>query len=248
MAIPYPSLPVMSYRSDDVIYSLEPVPQASEYVIRIVPRPPSVFQTSSLSQPRSGVAFFDFDGTLVEGDSLLPFLGLVVGRRRARSAFVRAVQKAVRLYALRRPPDPDLRTAIKIILLRKTLAGVPVEQAMAAAERLVSWVRWKHPQRAALERHRAEGRRIVIATGALDLYAPVLLRDLPVDDIIATELEAVEGVLTGRMARGNCVRAVKAERVARYMAEHGPFDETWGYGNRPSDLPMLALLDHRVIV
>ena len=45
-----------------------------------------------------------------------------------------------------------------------------------------------------------------------------------------------------------CVRAMKAQRVSAYLHHHGPFGETWGYGNRPSDVPMLALLNNKVIV
>ncbi|MDP9195917.1 MAG: haloacid dehalogenase-like hydrolase, partial [Pseudomonadota bacterium] len=64
----------------------------------------------------------------------------------------------------------------------------------------------------------------------------------------ATDLEVVDGILTGRMDGGNCVRQEKARRVRAFLEQHGPFDETWGYGNRPHDIPMLDLLDHRIIV
>jgi phosphatidylglycerophosphatase C len=192
-----------------------------------------------------GAAFFDFDGTLVRGDSLLPFLSQVVGYRRARLSLVQAIRTG---FLLGRRTGGDIRTAIKEVLLALTLKGVPLTEAQAAAERLADWPRWNVRIRDELNRHRDAGRRIVVATGALAVYMPVLLRGLPVDHLLATELEVEDGVLTGRMAGGNCVRASKAERVARYLAEHGPFGETWGYGNRPSDLAMLDLLHNRTIV
>lgn len=198
-----------------------------------------------------GAAFFDFDGTLVRGDSLLPFLSQTVGYRRARLSLVQAIRAG---FLLRRRDGGrgdggrDVRTTIKEVLLALTLKGVPLAEAQAAAERLAGWPRWNARIRGELDRHRDAGRRIVVATGALAIYMPVLLRGLPVDHLLATELEVEDGVLTGRMAGGNCVRASKAERVARYLAEHGPFAETWGYGNRPSDLAMLDLLHNRTIV
>jgi len=197
---------------------------------------------------RRGIAVFDFDGTLIEGDSLLPFLERLVGRTRTRLSFVRAVRGAVALHARRRPLGPDIRTSVKAILLRETLAGVPVAEAEAAAARLPGWIRWKAKVRDALIEHRRAGRHIVVATGALSLYMPRLLDGLPVDALLATDVEAMDGVLTGHMPHGNCVRALKAERVRAYMDAHGPFGESWGYGNRPSDLPMLALMDHRVVI
>lgn len=196
-----------------------------------------------------GAAFFDFDGTLVRGDSLLPFLSQVVGSRRARLSLVQAIRTGFLLPGRARGGrGGDVRTMIKEVLLTLTLKGVPLAEAQAAAERLAGWPRWNARIRGELDRHRDAGRHIVVATGALAVYMPVLLRGLPVDHLLATELEVEDGVLTGRMAGGNCVRASKAERVARYLAEHGPFGETWGYGNRPSDLAMLDLLHNRTIV
>ncbi|UEM03179.1 HAD-IB family hydrolase [Skermanella rosea] len=197
---------------------------------------------------RQGIAFFDFDGTLVRGDSLLPFLSQIVGSRRARLSLARAVHGAIQLHATRRQLGDDIRTSTKAILLRQTLAGVPVAEAEAAAERLAGWTRWNRPILDALKAHQDAGRRIVVATGALALYMPVLLRGLGVDDLLATGLEEEDGILTGHMKGGNCVRAMKAQRVSAYLHHHGPFGETWGYGNRPSDVPMLALLNNKVIV
>ncbi len=195
-----------------------------------------------------GLAVFDFDGTLVHGDSLLPFIARIVGPTRARLSFVRALRSAFLLRARGRLTEMDTRTMVKAILLRETLAGVPAAEARAAADGLVGWVRWKTPIRDALLEHKRAGRHVVVATGALGLYMPRLLADLPVDGLLATDVEDVDGVLTGHMPHGNCVRAVKATRFAAYVKDHGPFGPTWGYGNRPSDLPMLALVDHATVV
>ncbi len=197
---------------------------------------------------RPGIAFFDFDGTLVHGDSLLPFLSLIVGKRRARLSLMRAVHAAIQLHARRRQLGDDIRTSVKAILLRMTLTDVPVTEAAAAAEKLAGWVRWNGMILDALKTHQDAGRQVVVATGALDLYMPVLLREIGIDALLATRLESVNGVLTGHMEGGNCVRALKARRVAAYLDQFGPFAETWGYGNRPSDIPMLELLQNRIIV
>jgi phosphoserine phosphatase len=96
--------------------------------------------------------------------------------------------------------------------------------------------------------HHAKGHTIVIASGGLDLYLPALVKDLPPCAVICTEMEIKDGIITGEMTNGNCVRQRKAELVAAYMAAHGPFDASWGYGNFPHDLPMLELVKYRTIV
>lgn len=188
-----------------------------------------------------GIAFFDFDGTLVKGDSLLPYLGYVAGWPRMIGGFVRALLRP-------EPGHPDYRTGVKCALLRYTLKGMPIDHARRAATRLAPLRMWKEPAYSALLRHKQEGFTIVVATGALELYIGQLLTDLPIDAIISTEMEIKDGRLTGALSGGNCVRQEKARRVAAYLSAHGPFDVTYGYGNAPHDLPMLALLDHKTVI
>lgn len=188
-----------------------------------------------------GVAFFDFDGTLVKGDSLLPYLGYAAGWPRMCISFARALAK----------PDadqPDFRSGVKAALLRHTLRGLEYEKARAAAKHLAPLRVWKPLAHQALLKHKADGFTIVVATGALELYIHQLIEELPVDKVIATEMEVRDGILTGEMQGGNCVRQEKARRVAAFLKTHGPFDVSYGYGNAPHDLPMLALLDHTTVI
>lgn len=193
-----------------------------------------------------GIAIFDFDGTLIAGDSLLPFLERVVGKRKARFAMVRSLRSAV--LRASRGKGGDIRTQVKAGLLARTLKGIPAEKAQQAADDLAGWLRWHPPTLDALRRHADKGHRVIVATGALALYMPRLLAHLPVDGLMATEMESVDGVLTGHMQGGNCVRDEKARRVAALLQREGPFTATYGYGNRPSDLPFLALMQHPTIV
>lgn len=193
------------------------------------------------------IAIFDFDGTLIAGDSLLPFLERVAGKRRARYALIRSVRAA--LMRASRGKGGDVRTQVKTGLLARTLKDVPEEKARAVTAEMAGWVRWHNPIRDALLRHADQGHHVVIATGALALYMPALLEGLPVHHLMATEMEVVDGVLTGRMCQGgNCVRDEKARRVRDYLESHGPFGDSYGYGNRPSDIPFLALVKHPTIV
>ncbi|MBK1837569.1 HAD-IB family hydrolase [Azospirillum sp. YIM B02556] len=196
----------------------------------------------------AGVAFFDFDGTLIHGDSLPMFVGEVIGRRRAALALADAIRSAMHRHVRGRGPGRDFPGSVKAIYLKRTLCGLPVADALAAAERMVPRVRWHQPMLDVLTEHRRQGRRVVVATGALDLYMPALLRGLEVDDLLATGMEVVDGTLTGRLGTANCVRRDKADRVTAWIAGNGPVAATWGYGNHPSDLPMLALMHKGEVV
>lgn len=190
------------------------------------------------------VAVFDFDHTLITGDSFWPYLGYAVGKAQTYAALTEALAK----LGLRREQGADVRTFVKDHLLRRLLAGKKREQLNAAAVKTRLWQKENAPVMRRLREHRAKGDVIVIASGGLDLYLPEVLRDIPYDALICTDIGVENGIVTGEMINGNCVRLRKAERVAQWLAANGPFDEGYGYGNYPHDVPMMNLVKHRIIV
>ncbi len=192
---------------------------------------------------RRTIAFFDFDGTLVKGDSLWPFLFRAVGFWKASYAIFRAI-----LRQFKCPLGKDKRTYFKENLLFYVLRGADLDEMAQVAARMKSWPVWIEGTVQALNDHHEKGHHIVIASGSLDLYLAALLEDLPCDDIICTRMECEEDTLTGFIASGNCVRQRKAQKVAEYLATHGPFEEVWAYGNAPHDLPMMEYAKTKVII
>jgi HAD superfamily phosphoserine phosphatase-like hydrolase len=187
------------------------------------------------------IAIFDYDHTLITGDSFMPFLSYAVGRGRAYAALA----ESLALLALARAQKTlatDARSYLKAHLLQKTLAGTK------RGARLRLWQKENTPVMRKLREHHARGDMVVVASGGLDLYLPELLRDVPHDALICTDIGMQGDIVTGQMINGNCVRTRKAERVRDFLAVQGPFDESFGYGNYPHDLPMLALVKHRIIV
>ncbi len=196
------------------------------------------------SQKRS-IAFFDFDGTLAEGDSLWPFLVAARGWAWCAGAFLLCLPLPLLAFAA----GKNWRTAVKAGLLRLTLGGLSLEEAARAAGKMRSWPKWIEKNVATLRKHHEAGHLVVIATGSLNLYMPTILRDvLPYDELLCTEMEMKGNVLTGRMASGNCVRERKAQRVAEYIVANGPFEESWAYGNAPHDLPMMEVVKTGIVV
>lgn len=189
-----------------------------------------------------GLAVFDVDGTLIKGDSLWPYLILCVGWPKALAALFFALCAAWQTRAT------DFRTSFKTTLLQHSLRGVTVAEAEAAAMRLKQQLKWLEPQQHQLLAHHAAGHALIIASGGLALYLNYVLAELPKHHLIATEMESVDGKLTGRMLQGNCVRQIKADRLKEILSQM-PYDgESWGYGNFPHDVAMLACVQHRILI
>jgi HAD superfamily hydrolase (TIGR01490 family) len=194
------------------------------------------------------VAFFDFDNTIITGDAFLPFLRFACGAIPVCFVLGEALVSYAFLCAQKKNPTDGLRTFAKSLLLRHLLKGKKRDSFADAIAKTCRWQKINEPVLRTLCEHRANGDTIVIVSGSLDIYLPDLLRDIPHDDVICTDVGVKDGVVTGAMINGNCVRQRKAERVKAWLQAQGPFDESFGYGNYPHDVPMLALVKHRIIV
>lgn len=192
---------------------------------------------------RPGVAAFDFDGTLVPGDSVHVFLSLLLGRRHLGTAFL-ASGPAMGLAYLRGGRDQA-----KAAFFARAVPGVDAARADALGRSfgrtLVDRVRADLAAR--LGWHRDRGHRLVLVSASLTNYLEPFAAEVGIDDVIATRLEVgADGRLTGRMAGPN-VRG--REKATRLRALLGPAPvELWAYGDSRGDREMLAMADHPRLV
>jgi phosphatidylglycerophosphatase C len=187
------------------------------------------------------VAAFDFDGTLTQRDTLLGYLRLVVGRRRVATVVAR---NAVGI--LRASRDRNARDLVKEEVLAGCLAGVEVARATALAAAYVARIPMRADVVARLLEHHALGHTVVVVSASPAIYVAPAVASWGVDDVLATELEVVDGVFTGRYAGRNCRAEEKVVRLESWLA--GREVELHAYGNSPDDAAMLARADHPVWV
>lgn len=199
------------------------------------------FETGEVVRER-GVAAFDFDGTLVPGDSLRPYLEALVGRRRLGAGMAVSAGPMVRSYLSLG------RDGAKVALLQRVLAGVPADRATAVGIQFgASLARRVRPE--LLERiawHRAEGHQLILVSASLTLYLDEFGRRAGFDTVIATRM-AVRGEgpaarLTGAIEGANVRAGEKARRLQTVLGD-API-ELWAYGDSAGDREMLAMADH----
>lgn len=98
--------------------------------------------------------------------------------------------------------------------------------------------------------HQDAGRRVYIATAASQELADILARVLALDGGIGTRFSEVKnGVFTGEPAGEFIYRTGKANAIADLAArEEIDLSESYAYSDSESDLPMLQLVGHPVVV
>jgi phosphatidylglycerophosphatase C len=198
---------------------------------------PVVLRPSAPGGVGRATAVFDVDGTLVAGDTLLPFLQEVAGTVRLGGALLAG--------AVRQRSASDRRSAVKAAVLQRVLGGRQLAAVDAVARDFVLDLVMHRLRPDCLRRwrwHAGRGHRLVIASASLDLYLRHVGDLLGADAVICTRMNVVNGWLTGGLSTPNCRGEEKARRVRDDLRSH-PAGSIWVYGNGRADVPMLALAD-----
>jgi phosphatidylglycerophosphatase C len=187
------------------------------------------------------LALFDFDGTITSNDTFTPFiLQAVKPTRLALGKLV--LSPLIAAYKLGLLSASRMRRS----MVRLGFSGRRSDEVRSAGlaysrTRLAGVVRGK-----ALERirwHQAQGDEVVVVSASLDVYLTDWCREVGVE-LICTELEERQGVLTGHYRDGDCSGPEKARRV-RQRYELDSFALVYAYGDTCEDEAMLALASRR---
>lgn len=195
---------------------------------------------------RPGVAAFDFDGTLVPGDSLGPFLTRLLGRSEFGEVLVRSGPAMLARYRA------EGRDGAKAVLLARALAGVDGARVEAEGwhygRELARRVRPVMADRIAW--HRCAGHRLILVSASLLCYLGPFGDLAGFDQVIATRLEVDDDRrLTGRLEGANVRAAEKARLLHQALGVMGhPHPEVWAYGDSVGDRELLAMADHPLLL
>ncbi|WP_327115837.1 HAD-IB family hydrolase [Nocardia sp. NBC_01730] len=195
----------------------------------------------------SGVgAFFDFDGTLLQG-------------------FRRGLSGPLM-------PSRTMRSRTLIWSLLAGLSGGKTSAYLDRIHRLISQV-WRgrteqdfeeiedrlftrfiaghlYPEVLQLIRaHHAAGHTLVIATAAVRFQIRSTARELGIDRVLCTETAVSDGMLTGAVDGELLAGQRKADAVRRFATANGiELAHSYGYSNGESDIPLLSLVGNSIAV
>jgi HAD superfamily hydrolase (TIGR01490 family) len=194
-----------------------------------------------------GIAVFDMDRTLVREDTAGLFIRYEYEQGRATRVAVARVMWWRFMYKFgMMNVDAVARKALRWYRGR--------DEAALRRDIAVWYPDWVCPQisdsaREAVKRHQDAGDLVVIATGSPRYSTEPVAAELGIEHLITTELEVVDGVLTGRVHMPLCYGAGKLQRVSQFLAERGAeAADIVFYSDSITDLPLLTAARTPVVV
>jgi len=187
--------------------------------------------------PRVG-AFFDFDGTLIDGYSLAAF-----ARHHLRSLQVAPADLGRMLLTGLRGVSSEEDFERFTVLGMRVWAGRSEDELTELGERL--WVQGiagsMYPEGWRLvEAHLRAGHTVVLASSATRFQVEPAARAMGVQHIIVSPVEIVNGICTGRPGGPLLWRSGKAAAVRAFAADHDiDLAESYAYSNGDEDVPFL---------
>ncbi len=200
------------------------------------------------TQPKykHSAAFYDVDGTLIKINIVHAFAFYAARHASLLTSARRTIQTAASIPVFW-AADKLSRKFFNEIFYR-SYEGASEDRLVVLAEELFEDVIKPNIYPRAkdlIDESRRAGCRQVLLSGALDFTMRPLARYLGVDDLIANQLEFVEGYATGKLKKPFVAGATKAEIMRQYATQHGiDLAESWAYSDSFSDYAMLAVVGH----
>ncbi|MBO0676081.1 HAD-IB family hydrolase [Mycolicibacterium sp. S2-37] len=193
--------------------------------------------------PRVG-AFFDLDGTLVDGFTATAHAGDRIRRRQAGIGEVLGVMEASIRYRFGRMQFERLVVRAAGYLRGESLAELDELGERLFVDRVAARV-YPH-MRDIVAAHQQRGHTVVLSSSALTIHAEPVARFLGIDEVLCNHFAVgADGRLTGDVVRPVIWGPQKASTVERYCAGHGvDLAASWFYADGDEDAALMALVGH----
>ena len=185
---------------------------------------------------RANLALFDFDGTITDRDTFVPFLRYAAGGQRLLwgTLFIAPMLLGYHLGVV---SATRMRAASAFACFRGRTADSVENLGRQYVETLSSAIRSSARERLAW--HRQNGDRVVVVSASLDVYLRPWC-EAEGFDLVCTELESRNGILAGRYRGGDCTGDEKARRVRAFYALD-EYTSVYAYGDTEEDRALLGL-------
>lgn len=192
----------------------------------------------------SRLAVFDLDGTITRRDTFLPYVRGWLARR-SRRLPLGVLAAIARFLAGGRD-----RGKLKSDILRLCMGGAERHEVRAWTAEYVAGLAecdFCPGAFAAMAEHQSAGDRLVLLSASVDLYVPAIGARFGFAETICTGVRWQGDTFDGALATANR-RGEEKVRCIESLRGRFPGASIAAYGNSPSDLPHLAVVERPLLV
>ncbi len=192
------------------------------------------------------VAYFDLDKTILNKDSILPFMIFYLKKNPSSIIHYIALIPYFLLFCLRIINNESIKYKIAHIF-----TNIDIEFGDAVCKEFADYVIPSFYYKDALEeisRLKNQGYTLIMVTASFEIYAKYIAENLGFDRCMGTELWTFRGKYTGYMYGKNCYGFAKRYRLftEHFFPKHS--DKNIAYSDSISDLYLFDFADIKVCV
>ncbi len=198
------------------------------------------FVLEVLMESKKTLALFDFDKTVTDRDSFLPFLVFSFGWFKTILLLSFLFPQALICIA-----GFMSRKKFKEMIFRRTIKGWTKDKFRDVAldfyrKKMRNWVR--KTAAGEIKKHLENGADVSLVSASPEDWLWPFTEEYGIN-LIGTRLEIKDGVYTGNIAGANCRKAEKVRRVKEvYNIEE--YSDIYAYGDSTGDKEMLEMSNH----
>ncbi len=193
-------------------------------------------------------AFFDFDNTLLAGDSGKIGVKYLFERKEISLFFVLKVIMANELFKRRLITSKQMVGYVMKLYHGRALHEF--EEGVVEFYQTLIKPSLSYKMLEKLEYHRNQGHRLVLLSASIRYMLTHVYNDLNFDDLLCTDLEVgSNGLLTGKAQGKICQGQAKAEAAIKLAKEQNiDLKNSYAYGDHHSDISILSLVGNPTAV
>ena len=183
-------------------------------------------------------AFFDFDGTVISGYSVMAFIEEQVRRGHLSPRELVELLSAMANFGL-----GDVGFSAMMVAATQFLRGIREDSYANFGEELFEShiARLIYPEsRALVQAHLKKGHTVAIITSATPYQVRPAARELGIEHVLCTELEVKDGVFTGAVVHPTCFGPGKVTAAESLSERFGAdLDKSYFYSDSHDDMQLL---------
>jgi len=183
------------------------------------------------------LALFDFDGTITNQDSMMDFLQYSFGKYRLFQALV-TTSPYLLFYKLGLYPNNRAKERLLTKFFRDMPSGIFEELAFDySVKKLPSIVRKNAIEK--IQWHQSQGHDVLVVSAAIEAWLKPWCKLMKLQ-LLSSQMEVKNGLMTGRLSETNCYGQQKVNRIKQYC-DLRQYKTIYAYGDSKGDKEMLAL-------